>query len=97
MAITVLLRAQAKPRQSELFKHLLESLLPETRRFEGFIHIAILEANRSVGSFVFYEQWETIEAYEYYLSYRTEQGVMDKIAALLVDAPDITYYNDLQI
>ena len=97
MFATILLRAKAKPEKIKELKRLLAKYLPETRSYEGCIDIIIYEENDKEGIFVFYENWENFYAYERYLDYRTKQGVMDEIGALLTGAPEITYYNRVDI
>jgi len=53
----------------------------------------IYEDHHKKGSFVFYENWENINAYEAYLEYREKQGVMEEIGSMLVSPPEIIYYN----
>ncbi|MCG8427705.1 MAG: antibiotic biosynthesis monooxygenase [Chromatiales bacterium] len=97
MTATVLLSGVAQPDKIDELKALLERCLVETRAYPGFISINIYEDIESPGSFVFYEKWETIKAYEAYLTWRTSQGIMEKIGNLLTSPPDIRYYNLLDI
>ena len=97
MSVTVLLTAQVKPNKEEEFVTLVAKCLKETRLYDGFINIEIYEDKITKGSFVFYEKWVNIKAYEAYLSWRTEQGVMDEIGAMLTTAPLINYYDLVDI
>jgi quinol monooxygenase YgiN len=97
MSITVLLTAQTKPEMEKEFKDFIEKCLTETRSYDGCISIDIYEDANKKGNFVFYENWENINAYEAYLNWRVEQGVMDKIGAMLATAPDIKYYDRVDI
>ena len=97
MPVTVLLLAQAKLDKVDDFKNYIAKCLPETRSYDGCINIDIYENNTNKGSFVFYENWESVNAYEAYLEYRVKQGVMDDIASMLLDAPKITYYKRVDI
>ncbi len=97
MSITVLLTAQTRPEMVEKFTVFIEKCLTETRSYAGCISIDIYEDANKKGSFVFYENWASIDAYETYLNWRTEQGVMDKIGAMLATAPEINYYDRVDI
>ncbi len=96
MAITVFLFAKAKKGKDDALKSLITQCLPETRKYSGCISIDIYE-NDKQGGLVFYEKWETKADYHAYLNWRTEQGVMDEIGALLISPPDIQYYNHIDI
>ena len=74
MSVTIILRAHAKPADIENFKTYIAKCLPETRSYNGCINIDIYEDKSNKGSFVFYENWESVNAYEAYLEYRTKQG-----------------------
>ena len=93
MPVTVLLLAQAQPDKINSFKAYIGKCLPETRSYDGCINIDIYEDHHKKGSFVFYENWENINAYEAYLEYREKQGVMEEIGSMLVSPPEIIYYN----
>jgi quinol monooxygenase YgiN len=97
MSITVLLTAQTRPEIVEKFTLFIAKCLTETRSYDGCISIDIYEDADKKGCFVFYEKWESIDAYEAYLNWRTEQGVMDEIGAMLANAPEINYYNRVDI
>jgi quinol monooxygenase YgiN len=78
-------------------KAYIAKLLPETRAYNGCINIDIYEDNSKKGSFVFYENWSNINSYEAYLEYRENQGVMEEIGSMLINSPEITYYNRVAI
>lgn len=97
MSITVLLTAQTKPEMENQFKEFIKKCLTETRSYKGCISIDIYEDASEKGNFVFYENWESIKAYETYLNWRVGQGVMDEIGAMLATAPEIKYYDRVSI
>ncbi|GEM_PF-1994704 len=97
MSVTVLLTAQAKADQVDAFKAYIAKCLPETRSYRGCLNIDIYEAHDSNGYFVFYENWDSVAAYESYLDYRVKQGVMQEIGTMLITEPEIVYYNRLNI
>jgi quinol monooxygenase YgiN len=97
MQATVILRVKTKPDNINEFKEFIAKCLPETRLCKGCINIDIYEECSQNGYFVFYENWDSFASYEAYLSYRTEQGVMDKLSAFLSAPPEIVYYNRVDI
>ncbi len=97
MPLTIILQSQAKPDEIENFKTYIAKCLPETRSYNGCINIDIYEDRGKKGIFIFYENWESVNAYETYLEYRTKQGVMDKIGSMLMKSPEITYYSRVDI
>jgi quinol monooxygenase YgiN len=46
---------------------------------------------------VIVEDWDSRQQYEKYLSWRTERGDLEKLAAWLTGEPSIRYYDNAQI
>ncbi|HBR96863.1 MAG TPA: hypothetical protein DD979_05750 [Gammaproteobacteria bacterium] len=92
MSVTVILEAAIKPGKKDALVALLDSLLPETRAYQGLTHITI-HTDAKGENILFYEEWESAANYEDYLQWRTETGVMDKLGAHFSAPPAIRYFN----
>ena len=42
---------------------------------------------------LFFEEWDSVEAYEAYLTWRGETGVMDRLGSVFEFAPMILYFD----
>lgn len=92
MNATVILEADVKEGKKDELLRLLSQYLPETRKYKGFIDISIHTGEKN-NHVIFYEKWESIKAYESYLQWRTETGVMNTLGATLSAPPVIRYFN----
>ncbi len=93
MSITVILEADVKPGRK---KELLESLmkyLPDTIKYKGFINISI-HSEADTETIIFLSQWQSIKAYQEYLQWRTDTGVMGLLSDLLMSVPKIRFLNN---
>lgn len=86
----IILEVKVKKEKVSELKSLLSEYLPETRKYKGFIDIKI-HKNLTDNTFVFYEEWETIQHYEAYLKWRTDTGVMEILGNTFASLPNIRY------
>ncbi len=92
MPVTVLLTCNVKSENLDELQGALGQLLPDTRAYEGFIQIDILQNDENPSYVVFHEIWETKEHYMAYLKWRTDTGVMDKLASMLSEPAKIEFF-----
>ncbi len=92
MSVIVTLEAGLREGCREDLVTMLREFLPQTRLYKGFIDISI-NFQRESNSVLFFEEWESVEAYEAYLAWRVETGVMDRLGSVFVSAPDISYFD----
>lgn len=93
MAVTVLLEIKAKPGTGGDMVATLKSILPDTRAYEGFVDIAVVQNQDDSDVIVAIEQWETRGHYEKYLAWRTETGVLAALAEAVAEPPSIRYFD----
>ena len=92
MSILVLLEAQIQPDKIADMKSSLEQMLPETRGYDGCQGIDAHFNVNEPGNMVVVEQWESRSHHEKYLQWRTETGVMAKLASMLEGPPNMRYF-----
>jgi len=97
MAINVILELTAAPGKAQDIKSYFESILPETRTYPGYIDLHVLENLDDENNFVVYEAWESRDAYQTYFNWRAEQGVFDKLGAMIVGQPSVRFLQDTGI
>lgn len=94
MTITVTLELTLKPEAVEPFCTQITSALTETRAFPGFVDIAIVRHADDPVRIIFVEQWENRAAYDGYVKFRTETGMMDQMAAVLAQPPRLDIWDE---
>lgn len=93
MAILVLLEATAKAECVSELKSLLKDHFPVTRAFDGCRDLTAYVDVDDGKTFVFVEHWDTKEAYQRYLAWRTEKTeVANQMLTMLEDYPRIRYF-----
>ena len=90
--MSTLVIVDLKPKSSEYtsMMEFIGSIIHETRGFDGCLDINIYSENEGEGV-IFVEHWEDQSKYEKYLGWRTESGVMEKLATMLEAPPIIRF------
>lgn len=97
MSVTVLLEMQSKIESIDEVKSYFESILPDTRNYDGCLGVQVIGNQDDPLNVILLETWETREKYEKYLGWRTETGALDALGVLLSQPPGIRYYDNLDI
>ncbi len=93
MSIFVLVEAKVKAECVDTLNALMVSALPDTRAFAGCEHLTILVNQDNRQNYVFVEKWESYEAYQRYLAWRTENGTFAQLISLLEAPPTIRSFD----
>jgi len=93
MSVLVILELKLKPESVNTLKEMLPAILPDTRSFAGCQDITFYSNQDDPQVFVAAERWESKDAYQKYLAWRTETGVMAKLGSLLTAPPSIRYFD----
>ncbi|MEX1670352.1 putative quinol monooxygenase [Zhongshania guokunii] len=97
MAVQVILEFDAAEGKADEVKAYFAEILPDTRRYEGFIQIDVLNNLDKPNNFVVYETWESREAYQNYFNWRGETGVFTKLGEMIVDKPKMSFFENTGI
>ena len=94
MSVVVLLTAKAKEGQYETLVATFKAILPDTAARDGaaLIRAAADDADQAVKV---YEVWDKIESQQAYIAWRKERGDLDKLGALLREAPTFEVLEDI--
>lgn len=76
---------------AETFLQMARELLQVTRGFEGCESIDISIDTDDRNHLVMTEKWTSKEDYQAYLAFRTEDGTLEKLGALLSGPPVFSY------
>ena len=64
----------------------LTAILPDTAKFEG-AELISCSADQADKTFYVHEVWDSVESQQAYVAWRKERGDIDKLVALLREAP----------
>ncbi|HIF51363.1 MAG TPA: antibiotic biosynthesis monooxygenase [Thiotrichaceae bacterium] len=97
MSALALVELTVKPEARSTLLSILETMLPETRDYEGCIKLECHVNQENDCELVLVEYWETAEHHQKYAAWRTETGDMDKIAATLAEPPSIKHFDGVDV
>ncbi|QFT33123.1 Antibiotic biosynthesis monooxygenase [Labrenzia sp. THAF82] len=70
----------------------LETILPETRRFEGCKDAEFALSESAPAQALLIEKWQSKTAFEAYLNWRVESGDYARLRKLLAAEPALTHF-----
>jgi quinol monooxygenase YgiN len=91
MPVTIVMTLPVDPGRIDEFFQLLRELAPGTQEHGGCLGYDIYSDKNNPGNAVFVETWKSMAAYEAYNTWRTENGVMDRLGAYFTGAPTIVF------
>ena len=99
MPITIALTFSVKPERTDEFKSLLESLLPDTRAYDGCLRVDVYQDQDQDDprSIILVEDWTTKEHQQKYQAWRDETGIGEVVGPLLAGKPIFRYLDKLKI
>lgn len=87
MAVTITLTLNIKEEAVDAFCAGFPEMLKDTSRFPGFQAIRVLRHNSDPSRVILIEDWDSEEAYNAYIAWRTERGDMAAMAGVLAGPP----------
>lgn len=97
MSVMVLVDMQVKPEAVNEVKGLLKQTLPDTRAYAGCQRIDIYGDQDDAGHLVFYQQWDTRAHHQRYVDWRTQSGLLGKLAEKLTGPPKVRYFERVDV
>ena len=97
MSVRVLFDMSVKPERLGDLKAALTAILPDTRVYDGYEDLRVVEDVDDANHVVLIEQWASRQHHEKYIEWRTETGVMGQLAEMVSAPPIVTYLNDTGI
>lgn len=97
MSISVVLEVHSKPDSIDDLKATFESILPDTRAYDGCIGVQVTSNQDDALNIILFETWETRTHYEKYLAWRAESGALGALTAMLSSPPSIRFFEGLDI
>jgi len=93
MSTLVILELKVKPDSVNTLKEMVKAVLPDTRSYAGCEGVTFYTNQDDGQTFIAVEKWASKAAYEKYLAWRTETGVMAKLGTMLAGPPSIRYFD----
>lgn len=89
MAVTSILALKFKPEALEDAKALLNSVLEQTRAFDGCLGVDVVQDVNDAGRLIAIERWESVEKDAAYRQWRAGEGAITELPPLLAEAPQL--------
>ena len=89
MTVSVLLEGTLKDGERDDFTQLLTEKFKLTKTFDGFQAIDLTYNVVDPNNWVITELWDSKKDYEKYLQFRQEDGTLDEVASVCMDAPSV--------
>jgi quinol monooxygenase YgiN len=83
MSITVILELKSAAGGVEKLLSYLEEVLPDTRKYTGYEDLRVTRDVNDDALVICIEKWQSAAAYQRYLGWRMETGVMARLASML--------------
>ena len=93
MSVKVIAEFNCSEGNADKFIHICRDAFPETRKYEGCEGIDISIDEDDENRLVMTENWTSKEHHQAYLKFRTEEGTLEKLGALLSGLPKFSYFN----
>lgn len=93
MAVMVLMDVQAKEGTGDQLVATFKKLLSDARTWEGSLDLVVHQNQDDRDNLVLVDRWETREAFDSYLGWRRETGVLDQLVSACVGPPTIRYFD----
>lgn len=92
MACQVLFEFRIKDGCEDKLKQHLKEILPDTRNYPGCLNLHMVQDMEDPAKVVLIELWETKEAYDKYLAWRTERGDVTVLEEMF-ENPQLRQFN----
>ena len=93
MAIQAILEIQVKPDCVEKTRDWFRSILPDTRAFAGCVSILMVQNQDDPTDLMIVEQWDSREAYEKYVAWRSERGDLNAMGEMVAAEPRVRVFD----
>ena len=83
---------KADPDQVELCIKTLRDMFPVTRQHKGFRNIRLLRSAHDPNELILIQEWDSVQAQQSYMQFRTESGEMEKLMTMAVGPMQLNYW-----
>ncbi len=93
MTCQAILELKVKPEAVEKTREWFSANLPDTRAFEGCVSILMVQNQEDPTDLMIIEQWDSPEAYQKYIGWRTERGDIKAMGEMVAAEPKVRVFN----
>ena len=93
MTVKVTFELKMQDGKTEEMIDIAREAFPTTRKYDGCKQIDISVGQDDPTLVIMTEEWESKEKHQAYVQFRTKDGTIPKIAALLAAEPKMSYYD----
>lgn len=93
--VTITWALNLKPEIAEAMGEAFARELPNTRAFPGCRNVAAFRSHEAANRIILIEQWDSREAYQAYLDWRQEQGLLEVMRQSLESVTQAEFWSAL--
>lgn len=97
MSVDVILNLNVSVQNREELLSVFTAILPDTRAYQGCQSVVVTTNEDDVHNIVLLEKWDSRSDHESYMDWRVERGDIDKLVALLIEPPAVSYLETINI
>ena len=96
MTVKVIFELKLKYGKTSELIQMVREALPATRQYDGCKHVDLCLGLDDTTQVILTQEWGSKEKHLAYIQFRTEDGSLDKIRALVTEEPKMSYL-DIQV
>ena len=93
MSVIVIVNLDVKEESVDELKKYFKEILPDTRSFEGCQGVQLYESKESPTKMTIHAKWTSEDAQKKYMSWRIENGSLEKLMPMLSEHPNLEFYD----
>ena len=93
MTCQVILEFKVKPDAIEKVCAWMRKILPDTRAYEGFVSLSMVQNQDDPTAFAVVEQWDARKNYEKYIEWRGASGALAELSVMLDGEPSFRFFD----
>lgn len=97
MTVQAVLEITAKPEKFDELRQWLVKILPDTRGFEGNVSVEFGQNQDDKSDLVILEKWDSRQAYEAYLAWRAETGILEELGEFIEGELKVRYFDPMGV
>jgi quinol monooxygenase YgiN len=97
MTCQAVLEITVKDDKYDQLREWLVKILPDTRGFKGNVSVEFARNQDEPKDVVILEKWDTREAYEAYLAWRSETGILTELGEFIDGELKVRYFDPMGV
>ena len=93
MTVKVIFELKLQDGKTSELVQMVREALPVTRQYDGCKHVDLCLGLDDTTQVILTQEWESKEKHLAYIQFRTEDGSLDKIRAIVKEEPKMSYFD----